>query len=295
MQIKNSFMSLGSQFEQRRVEYTLTLSLVALAVSTYVILAIIPVLAPVHPPSEPLSASVFSGNSEVSSGPTVYIFTFKTTTPSAIKAIEITSPSTYDVKQAGYIFGSDEFKYSSFETSGSKMKLVFQQPIDFPAGTASMIEIGGISNPSAPGWYRFTIATIDSSGNVASSGSASIMLREPSILQNSIQTDHIQDEAITGVKVADGSINLNKLASDAISLFNDQISALRQQISTQVNTMQTELGASLESEESARMGADIEESSARLAADENIREEIDSLRKQIEALEGQIESVSGNN
>jgi hypothetical protein len=283
-------MHLGSQWEQRKIVFTLTLSFVALAVSTSITLLTLPVLPSVHPPAH-LTANVFAANTEVSAQSTIYIFAFKAVTSSSINAIEIIAPTTYDLEGATYIGGSDGFQFSSFALSGSKMKVIFQQPIPLPAGSLAIIEIGGISNPSTAGLYTFDITTIDSIGSIIDSGAASITVGEPTILQNSIETDHIQDGSVTSTKIADGSINLNKLAADTFFFFDDRLSALQNQIIAQIDALRTELENSIQSEESARVAADSDESSARAAEDENIREEIDELRKQIEGLEEEIDEL----
>jgi hypothetical protein len=158
-----------------------------------------------------------------------------------------------------------------------------------------MIEIGGINNPSMLGQYTFAITTIDSTGSVVDSGAASFTLEEPIILQNSVNTEHIQDSAITADKVSDGSISLDKLASDVISLFQDQFSTLEEQLTRQINALQIQLESAIDSEESARVAADIEESSARAAGDEDIREEIEELRGQVETLEEEVEAIANSN
>lgn len=288
LKVKYSAVSLSSQFEQRKMALTLTVSIIALAVSTLMTVVLLPAAQPVYPPATPL-ANVFAANTETSAQSTIYIFTLKVATSSSISTVEITAPATFDLKRAEYIGGLDGIQVSSITLSGSKMKVIFQEPIHIPAGSLATIEIGGINNPSAIGVYTFDIATIDSVGSVIDSGSAFMTIREPTIIQNSIETEHIQDGAITTAKMADGSINLNKLTADTFSFFDDRFSALQEQITEQIDNLRTELKASNQSEESARVAADIDESSARAAEDENIRKEIDELREQIETLEEEIE------
>ena len=288
-QPKTTAMSLGSQFQQRKMEFAMILGFAALAVSTTVSLALI-YEEPMGPPAGPLSVSVFATNNQVSSRSTIYVYTFKTATSSLINGIEITAPSLYDIKGVEYIGGSDNLAFSSFEVSGQKMKVVLDQPVTHPAGKTGMIEIGGINNPSMPGQYTFTITTIDSKGSVVDSGAASFKLEEPIILQNSVNTEHIQDSAITSDKVSDRSISLDKLASDVISLFQNQFSTLEEQLTRQINALRMQL----ESEESSRVAEDIDESSARAAGDEDIREEIEELRGQIEMLQEEVEAIANN-
>lgn len=286
VQTKNFAMSLRSEFEQRKTEFILAISLVAFAVSIPITLELIPLLQTARPPVA-LLANVFAANGEASAQSTIYIFAFKPTIGSSIKTIEIAAPTAYDIKGARYIGGSDGFKVSTFEISDSMIKVVLQEPIQLPEGSWGVIEIGNISNPPTPGLYTFTIATTDSAGLV-DSGATSIQVAAPTILQSTIQTAHIQDGAITTAKLADQSINLDKLAFDAFSFIDDQFSNMRQQLTEQINEMQSELEASIQSEESARMAADRDESSARVIEDENIRGEIDQLREEIKRIEEEI-------
>jgi len=285
-------MSLGSQFEQRKVEFALIMGFAALAVSTTVSLALMPE-EPMSPTAGHLSVSVFATNSEVSSR-SIYIYSFKTASSFPINGIEITAPSLYDIKGAEYIGGSDSLAFSSFEVSDQKMKVILDQPATLPAGKIGMIQIGGINNPSMLGQYTFTIMTIDSTGSVVDSGAASFTLEEPIILQGSVNTEHIRDGAITSDKVSDGSISLDKLASDVISLFQAQFSTLEEQVTRQINALQIQLESAIDSEESARVAADTEESSARAAGDDDIREEIEELRGQVETLEEEVEAIANS-
>jgi hypothetical protein len=285
-------MDLRSQLEQRKVPLTLTLSVVALALSTLITLVILPVAEPSHPPAT-MSANVFAANTESSAQSTIYIFNFKVATGSSIDSIEITAPANYDLRGAAYIGGLG-FQVSTFTVSDSKMKVIFQEPIHIPAGSLVTIEVGGINNPSAIGIHTFVIATIDSFGSVVDSGSASITITEPTILQSSIGDEHIQDGAVTTTKIADGAVDLNKMAAGVFFFLDDRFSALLEQITAQINNLEAELKGSISSEESERVAADSEESSARAAEDENLREEIDDLREQIAKLEAEIETIANS-
>jgi len=286
-------VSLGSQLEQKKVEFALIMGFAVLAVSTAVSLALIPV-EPAGPPAGPLSTSVFAANSEVSSQSTIYIFTFKSATSSSINGVEVTAPSIYDIKGAGFIGSFDNLAFSTLEVSGQKMKVTFDQPVTLSVGKTGIIAIGGIDNPPVPGLYTFRISTIDSAGSILESGATSVTLEEPKILQNSVQTNHIQDGAITTNKVSDGSISIEKLGSDVVSLFQDQFSTLERQVTSQINVLQMQLESAIQSEESARIAADIDESSSRAAEDENIRDEIEELRVQIETLEEEVQKITNN-
>jgi hypothetical protein len=241
-----------------------------------------------------MSANVFAANTEASAQSTIYIFTFKVATGSSIDSIEVTAPANYDLRRAAYIGELDGLQVSSFTVSDSKMEVIFQEPIHIPAGSLVTIEIGGINNPSAIGIHTFVIATIDSFGSVVESGSASITITEPTILQSSIADEHIQDGAVTTAKIADRGVDLNKIAADVFSFLDDRFSALQEQITAQINNLETELKRLISSEESERVAADSEESSARAAEDENLREEIDDLREQIEKLEAEIEALANS-
>lgn len=278
------------QLEQRRIPVILILSFAGLGLSTLITIIPLPSVQPTHPPAA-LITSVHGVNTEVSAQSTIYIFTFKVASSSNIRAIEIISPASYDVKEAEYIGGLDGRQISNILVSDSKIRLVLQEPIHVPAGNLVTVEIGGISNPSTTGIYGFEIATIDSSGSVVDSGFAYVTISEPSILQNSIKTEHIQDGTITDSKIASSSINLDKLAADVFLFFDDRFTAFQLQITEEISTLQTEFEASLLSEESARATADSVESSTRAAEDENIRQQIQALEEQIEALKEEIDRL----
>src|SRR5688572_2063281 len=82
----NRTMSLGYVLEQRKMEFTVTASFIALAISTFIILAAMPVQQPVNPPGMnppgTLLANVFAANSEASASSTIYSFAFTATTSS---------------------------------------------------------------------------------------------------------------------------------------------------------------------------------------------------------------------
>jgi hypothetical protein len=168
------------------------------------------------------------------------------------------------------------------------MMASFNEPVNISPGSVLMVEIGEITNPPSTGQLFFEVATLDSTGTVIDLGSASITINEPTILQDSVETEHIQDAAVTTRKIGDSSITLNKLASDVFFFFDDRISPLQEQISEQINGLRAEFEESIQSEESARLLADADESSARADEDEEMRAEINELREQINDLEEEV-------
>jgi uncharacterized protein DUF2808 len=293
-------MNLSSQIEIGKMPFIVILGFAGLALSTAIALSLVPA-SPGNRPATLSSANVYATNNEVSALSSSYIFAFKTETDSILAAVEITAPDTYNLERAEYDGGTDDvFKFSSFILSGPAMKFNFQQPTHIPAGSVAMIEIKDIKNPSNAGLYIFDIATFDSGGAIVDSGPASILIREPTVSRNSIGTDHIQDGAITTTKIADNSINLNKLAVDAFSFFDERFASIQSALTGQMDKVRTGLEDLIQAEKSARLTADNElqdiisteasdreaadqkESSTRAAEDNDLRAQIDELRMKME-------------